>query len=87
MKLLGAEEDELAEGDGERAGQLIAARDQLVHHRSDPNHRFLHRQLSVPFLSGHYPPTIYHYAGKWQVSALFPFGERTNFKKAQQMRG
>ena len=66
---------------------LIAARDQLVHHQPDPNHRFLHRQLVVPFLSGHYPPTIYHYVGKWQVSARFPDGERTNFKKAQQMRG
>ena len=28
---------------------LIAARDQPVHHRSDPNHRFLHRQLGFPF--------------------------------------
>ena len=49
MKLLEADEDELAEGDGERAGERIAARDQLVHHRSNPNHRFLHRQLGFPF--------------------------------------
>ena len=28
---------------------LIAARDQLVHYRSDSNHRFLHRQFQFPF--------------------------------------
>ena len=49
MKLLEADEDELAEGDGERAGQRIAARDHPVRYRSDSNHRFLHRQLGFPF--------------------------------------
>ena len=29
---------------------LIAPRDHSVHHRSDPGHRFLHRQFCVPFV-------------------------------------
>ena len=28
---------------------LIATRDKTVHHRPDPNHRFLHRQFGFPF--------------------------------------
>ena len=28
---------------------LVAARDKLVHYRSDSNHRFLHRQFQFPF--------------------------------------
>ena len=61
---------------------LIAARDQLVHHQPDPDHRFLHRQFSVPFLSGHYPPTIYYYVGKWQVSARFTDGKEAELPKS-----
>ena len=65
---------------------LVAACDQLVHYRSDSYHRFLHRQLSVSFLvRGTIRPAILYYVGKWQVSACFQPGERTNFKKAQQM--
>ena len=64
MKLLGAEEDELAERDGERAGQLgetdgrrVAAEEEIeeellaIHISILPSHRFKIRQYST-----RYPP-------------------------------
>ena len=67
---------------------LVAARDKLVHYRSDSYHRFLHRQLSVSFLvRGTIRPAVLYYAGKWQVSAGFRPCEKTDFQKAQQMQG
>ena len=66
---------------------LIAARDQLVHHHPDPNHRFLHRHFRLPFQQGTSSPTIYHYVGKWQVSARFTDGEEAELSKSPANAG
>ena len=99
MKLLEADEEELLEGESEMAGDLregeggrIAAISSLRAIRlstTSPSWTTdsCIANFPLPFLSGHYSPAIYYYAGKWQVSAYFQPGERPNFKKAQQMPG
>ena len=99
VKLLKAEEENLLEGKSEMAGDLregegggIAAISSLRAIRLSTTSPSWTTDSCIanfpfPFLSGHYPPANYYYAGKWQVSACLQPGERTNSKKAQQMPG
>ena len=99
MKLLEAEEEDLLEGNGAVTGDLregeggriaaISSQRAISLSTTSPSWTTdsCIANFPFPFLSGHYSPANYYYAGKWQVSACLQPGERTNSKKAQQMPG
>ena len=70
---------------------LIAPRNHLVHNRGDPDYRFLHRQLSVPFLRPRsegaagtvFLLAIYYYIGNGRITKRFSRDENESVEKAQ----
>ena len=72
----------------------IAPRDHPVHHRSDLDYRFLHRQFRVPFLRPRsegaagtvFLLSIYYYIGNGRITNRFSRGEIESLKRELKAR-